>query len=354
MANKDLIRAGLVALALPLAVVGGWALFLPESFFEDFPTSGRHWIETLGSYNGHLSVDFGSSLLAIAFVALGAAVVMQRTLVRVALGALVVWSVPHLVYHLGTTEAFPTADNVANAITLGLGVLLPLGLLWLTRESALGGVPHAPIAGGAVDSSAEAPGRVPPASKNKAWPLVRLSYAYSRRRFGEVPAPFTVFAHHPKIMLGYSTMELAFEGSKKVDKRLKMLAELKAGTLAGCEWCIDFGSWLSRSSGLTDEELKALPHYRDSDVFSELDKLVLDYAAAMTRTPVDVPDELFASLREHFDEPQLVELTTAAAIENFRARFNWAFGIGSQGYSEGMYCALPEREQAEAATASPG
>ena len=62
----------------------------------------------------------------------------------------------------------------------------------------------------------------------------------------------------------------------------------------------------------------------------------------MTVTPVEVPDELFERLREHFDEPQLVELTAEIAWENYRARFDHAFDIGSQGFSRGAMCALPE------------
>lgn len=71
--------------------------------------------------------------------------------------------------------------------------------------------------------------------------------------------------------------------------------------------------------------------------------MVLEYAMLMTATPVDVPDELFVELRRRFSEAQLVELTAAIAWENYRARFDHAFGIESQGFSEGAYCALPER-----------
>ena len=77
-------------------------------------------------------------------------------------------------------------------------------------------------------------------------------------------------------------------------------------------------------------------------MFSPLEKLVLDYGVAMTHTQVEVPDELFAALRQHFDEPQLVELTAAIAWENYRARFNHAFGIEAQDFSKGAYCPLPE------------
>jgi len=68
---------------------------------------------------------------------------------------------------------------------------------------------------------------------------------------------------------------------------------------------------------------------------------VLDYAVAMTRTPVEVPEELFTRLRREFAEAQLVELTAAIAWENYRARFDHALGVEAQGFSEGASCPLP-------------
>ena len=78
-------------------------------------------------------------------------------------------------------------------------------------------------------------------------------------------------------------------------------------------------------------------------MFSPLEKLVIEYAVHMTKTPVEVPDALFTALRQHFDTAQLVELTAAIAWENYRARFDHALGIEAQGFSEGAFCALPER-----------
>lgn len=90
--------------------------------------------------------------------------------------------------------------------------------------------------------------------------------------------------------------------------------------------------------------MKDLARHRDSSAFSPLEKRVLDYAEALTRTPAEVPEPLFAELRRHFDAPELVELTAAIAWENFRARFNRGFDVPAQGFSEGAYCPLPERE----------
>ena len=84
-----------------------------------------------------------------------------------------------------------------------------------------------------------------------------------------------------------------------------------------------------------------MPNYRSSALFSETEKLVLEYADAMTQTPVEVPETVFAKLREKFAEAQLVELTATLAWENYRARFDHAFGVEAEGFSEGSYCALP-------------
>jgi len=94
---------------------------------------------------------------------------------------------------------------------------------------------------------------------------------------------------------------------------------------------------------MTEAQLRELPAYRESPALAPLEKLVLDYAAAVTATPVEVPESLFAELRRHLDEAQMVELTAAIAWENYRARFDHALAIEAQGFSEGAYCALPER-----------
>ena len=96
-------------------------------------------------------------------------------------------------------------------------------------------------------------------------------------------------------------------------------------------------------AGSTAEQIANLSNYRTSFNFSDLERLVLEYADAMTRTPVEVPDPLFARLRERFSEAQLVELTSAIAWENYRARFDHAFGIEGENFSEGAVCAMPVR-----------
>ena len=95
---------------------------------------------------------------------------------------------------------------------------------------------------------------------------------------------------------------------------------------------------MSRSEGLSEQQLAEVADFERSPAFSELDKRVLHYAVALTRTPADVPEELFSSLREHFSPQQMVELTAAIAWENFRARFNRGFGVEAEGFTEGPVC----------------
>ena len=92
---------------------------------------------------------------------------------------------------------------------------------------------------------------------------------------------------------------------------------------------------------MTEEKLQALAEFETASVFSAAERVALRYADAMTGTPVEVPDELFAELREHFDEPEIVELTSALAWENYRARFDHALGFESEGFSDGAFCPLP-------------
>ncbi len=186
-------------------------------------------------------------------------------------------------------------------------------------------------------------------------PLTRLAWTMARRQMGgTLGEPIRVMAHSPLLMHGYGGLEMAFQRAKRAPKRLLLLAELKAGALCGCEWCMDYGSFLARGeAGITDEQLRELPRFRESDAFSEEEKLVLEYAEGISRTPVQVPEELFERLRQRFDEAEIVELTWAAALENMRARFNWALGIESQGYSEGSVCVVPETLPEEATVEAP-
>jgi AhpD family alkylhydroperoxidase len=322
--HRGWIAALLVALGAPQALIGLWALLAPRGFYDDFGPGGG-WVSALGAYDEHLVRDVGGLFIGLGVLMIVAAVRGRRSLTLTAVAVWLIFAVPHAIYHALNLGPYTTADAIANAATLGWTVLAPILVLLMLRSPARAR-PAAPAADGA---------RIAGVPDGSGGPLTRYAFWYSRRNYGHVVGPTRIFAHHPLLLGGYGTLELAVERADRVEPRLKALAELKAATLTGCDFCIDIGSKLGRDSGVSEQQLKEFLFYRESDAFSPLERLVIDYAVGMTRTPVDVPDELFAQLREHFDDAQLVELTAAIATENFRGRFNWAFGIGSEGFADG-------------------
>jgi AhpD family alkylhydroperoxidase len=203
--------------------------------------------------------------------------------------------------------------------------------------------------------------RIPDLSRTEEGPLLRLTRRLTRRKVKQITgretermiAPFEAYARAPRLLFGVGMLEDATARLHRVPEHLKVLAELKAATLTQCEYCIDIGSKIAHSAGISEAQLLALPNYRDSDLFDEDEKLMLDYAVGMSSTPVSVSDELFDQLRARFDDAQLVELTNVIAVENMRGRFNLALGIGSAGFTEGMVCAVPDTTPARNGVGSP-
>ena len=189
--------------------------------------------------------------------------------------------------------------------------------------------------------------RIPPAPTRWTMSVLHFFMRRAMRRLaGRSPArmfePIELLAYMPRVLVAYGRLEQATARLHHLPRRLGDLAELKAATMTSCAYCIDLGSQIARHrSGITDEQLLALPRYRESPLFTDREKLVLDYAVAVSRTPVEVSDALFERLHEQFTDAQLVELTYLIALEHFRGRFNKALGIGAAGFSEGMACALP-------------
>jgi alkylhydroperoxidase family enzyme len=194
--------------------------------------------------------------------------------------------------------------------------------------------------------------RIEGVPKSKAGSIVKLVYRFGPRAMKKLTGrdpqtgngiePMEIWAHVPKMMMGMGVFNQTVRTGKTVDERIRNLVELKGAQMIGCEFCVDLGSQVCRNSGFSDEELLALPRYQSSDRFTDREKAALDYAVAVMRTPVEVTDDLFAKLQEHFTTEQIVELTALLTLVNLD-RFNAAFAIGSAGFSEGMVCVPPEK-----------
>jgi AhpD family alkylhydroperoxidase len=332
-----IVRVGLLALGLPQLAIGAWALLAPRGWYENFPGAGNEWLPLYGAFDQHLATDVGSTFVALGLALILAAIWLERRAVQLAIVAYLAYQLPHTAYHLGADDALSSGDQVLNGAVLVSAVAAASALLWLSRSRD--GAPAETANPRSAESNGETGNRL---GSTVDGPFARVLRAYSRRQYGGELAPLEAYLHTRGLLLGYGAFETATERASRVDDRYKALGELKAAAVVGCEWCMDFGSRLARQHGVPEEQLRELPTYRDSEAFTEVEKLVLDYATAMSRTPAEVGDELAAKLGEHFDDAQLVELTNAIAIENLRARFNHALGLDPQGFSDGAFCVVPE------------
>ena len=171
-------------------------------------------------------------------------------------------------------------------------------------------------------------------------PGYRLGARFSRRRYGVMLDPGAAIGHNMQVGRAYAIFELQVERWHQLDHGLKDLAVMTAAASIGCAWCMDFGYWEATvNHSVPAAKIRAVPGWRDSEVFTALERLVLGYAEAMTATPPEVTDAMVAGLREYLTEAQLVELTAIVAVENLRSRINSAFGLTAQGFRD--RCDLP-------------
>jgi AhpD family alkylhydroperoxidase len=184
--------------------------------------------------------------------------------------------------------------------------------------------------------------RIEPLAPKRANPLIRAMYRYAKRRFGEVPEPFAVAAHHPRLLVANAVHETMLQSaSRQLPANVRELAVFWTARTVGCSWCVDFGSMLQRLDGLDIERLKDIDNYATSQHFTDDERAAIAYADAVTTDPHTVTDEQVADLRARFGENGVIELTYQIGIENMRARMNTALGITEQGFNSGDACRVP-------------
>ncbi|WP_241385712.1 carboxymuconolactone decarboxylase family protein [Rhodococcus sp. CH91] len=190
--------------------------------------------------------------------------------------------------------------------------------------------------------------RLEAVTPDRAGIATRAMYAIARRRFGSVPEPFAVTAHHPALMRAAGIHEmLADRASTVLPAAVREIAVYRVAWTVGCSWCIDFGTMLQRLDGLDTERLAHIAGFETSDLYTDDEKAAIAYADAMTGDVATVvTDEQVADLERRFGAAGVVELTYQIALENMRARMNSALGIHDQGFSTDA-CRVPWAEPRE-------
>jgi alkylhydroperoxidase family enzyme len=178
--------------------------------------------------------------------------------------------------------------------------------------------------------------------------IPRLARGYAKRRFGQAVDPAAAASHHSGVLVAMGVLETAVEkGWGKLDPGLRWLATQVVAGRIGCTWCIDFGYYEGMHEGIDPLKVRAVPVWRESPLFDERERSVLEYAEAATMTPAEVSEECAERLHRYFSDAEIVELAAWVALENFRSRFNAGLGLRSQGFAE--KCEVPMSADADGA-----
>ncbi|GHI09463.1 carboxymuconolactone decarboxylase [Streptomyces cellostaticus] len=159
------------------------------------------------------------------------------------------------------------------------------------------------------------------------------------KQLGAVPEPAEVLANHPKVAEANQEFSARLAAWDAADASLKTFAHMAVAAQVGCSWCLDINFFHAQNQDLDLAKASQVPRWRESEVFTPLERDVLEYAEAMTNTPPTVTDELYASLLDRLGPAAMVELTVFIGFANFATRCNTAHGITSQGYSDA--CEIP-------------
>ncbi|WP_107705125.1 carboxymuconolactone decarboxylase family protein [Nocardioides allogilvus] len=160
-----------------------------------------------------------------------------------------------------------------------------------------------------------------------------------RKMMGGVPAGAEVMWHHRAVFKDSMSFGRKSEKWHELDHNLTSFATMAAAAEIGCSFCLDLGYFMSHNKGLDEVKAREVPRWRESTVFTPLERRVMEYAVAMCHTPVTVTDEMSAALLEDLGAPGLLELTAKVGFMNSSARGNIALGIQSEHYAEA--CGLP-------------
>ena len=160
-----------------------------------------------------------------------------------------------------------------------------------------------------------------------------IAKRYSKKKLGQVPEPLVVMWHNRPVLKAFFGFSSKAQKWDACDTQLKALAHMATASLVGCSFCLDLGYLQAHNEKHDVDKAREVPRWRESDVFTPLERDVMEYAEAMTRTPSAVTDEMSRRLLDQLGAPALVELAAFVGAANMASRANTALGIKTQGFA---------------------
>jgi alkylhydroperoxidase family enzyme len=170
---------------------------------------------------------------------------------------------------------------------------------------------------------------------------------FAKKTLGQVPSSLGVYWHNRRVLMSMASAGSKVQKWDACDEQLKSFAHMAVAAQVGCSWCLDFNYFEAHNKHLDMDKAREVPRWRESAVFSPLERDVLEYAEAMTVTPPNITDGMVARLRNQLGDAALVELSAVVAFANFTTRPNIAMGIESDGFAAA--CGLKPLAQPAAA-----
>jgi len=156
-----------------------------------------------------------------------------------------------------------------------------------------------------------------------------------RRKYGVVLDPALLWARSPKVFAAVAFLYgMLDRKTSPLDPALRSLVTVRVSQINWCRFCVDINSATLLKRGASLAKIEELERWRDSDRFDERERLVLEYAEAMTRSDLGVDDNLMEQLRRHFDDDAVIELTGLIAFQNMSSKFNSALDVAPQGFCQ--------------------
>jgi AhpD family alkylhydroperoxidase len=182
----------------------------------------------------------------------------------------------------------------------------------------------------------------------QAYPwYLRPFFWNQRRKYGAVLDSALLWARSPKLFLGVALLYgMIDRKSSPIDPVLRSLVTVRVSQLNGCRFCVDLNSATLLRRGVDLEKVNALDNWQQSPLFTDTERIALEYAEAVTLRSSAIDDGLIQQLKSHFDEDAVVELTALIGFQNLSSKFNSALGVPPQGF-----CRVPRREGSEATQA---
>lgn len=156
-----------------------------------------------------------------------------------------------------------------------------------------------------------------------------------KRRYGEVLKPGLLWARVPKLFAAVAVLYGVLDRkSSPISPLIRSLVTVRVSQINHCAFCVDVNAAKLIEKNGSEEKVANLHQWRESSVFDEKEKTVLEYVEAVTYTDGQITDELMSRLKQFYSEDSLVELTGLIAFQNLSSKFNAALDVPPQGFCQ--------------------